>query len=78
MAKALLGHVGSGVDARLAAEVTRLRARVTELEAEVLRLRTRDLDLHPGPADPGAGADDIIVVPDTVPDTVADVEPAYS
>jgi hypothetical protein len=77
MAKALLGHVSSGVDARLAAEVTRLRARVAELEAEVLQLRTRDLDLHPAPADPGS-ADDIIVVPDTVPDTVADVEPAYS
>jgi hypothetical protein len=38
MAKALYGHTG-GLDPRLVAEVTSLRARVRELEAEVERLR---------------------------------------
>lgn len=38
MAKAIYGHVGP--DARLAAEVARLRMRVRDLEAEVDRLRT--------------------------------------
>ena len=37
MAKALLGHVGIGNDARLAAEVRRLRARVSDLETELAR-----------------------------------------
>lgn len=37
MAKALLGHVGIGNDARLASEVRRLRARVTDLESELAR-----------------------------------------
>jgi phospholipase/lecithinase/hemolysin len=72
MAKALFGHVGSGADARLATEVTRLRARVAELETDVDRLRTRVLQLE------AAGADEIIVVPDTVPDTVVDPAPAYT
>ncbi len=36
MAKAIYGHTGA--DARLAAEVARLRARVRDLEAEVDRL----------------------------------------
>lgn len=36
MAKALLGHVGSGADLRLVAEVRRLRARVVELESDLL------------------------------------------
>jgi hypothetical protein len=36
MAKAIYGHTGA--DARLAAEVARLRARVRDLEAEVARL----------------------------------------
>ena len=40
MAKALLGYVGVGSDAVLAAEVRRLRARVHELEDEIERLRT--------------------------------------
>ena len=39
MAKALLGHVGVGVDLRLSTEVRRLRARVAELEAELARVR---------------------------------------
>ena len=39
MAKALIGYMNSDLrDPRLAAENTRLRARVTELEALVLRL----------------------------------------
>jgi hypothetical protein len=38
MAKAIYGHVGA--DARLAAEVARLRLRVRELEAEIARMQT--------------------------------------
>ncbi len=37
MAKALFGHVGVGSDARLAAEVHRLRSRVRDLENELSR-----------------------------------------
>ena len=37
MAKAIYGHTGA--DARLAAEIARLRLRVRDLEAEVERLR---------------------------------------
>ena len=40
MAKALFGHVGTGNDLRLAAEVRRLRGRVAELEAELAALRS--------------------------------------
>lgn len=43
MAKALYGHIG-GVDPRLVAEVTRLRARVVELEREVAALRAAALE----------------------------------
>lgn len=39
MAKALLGHVGTSADSRLAAECHRLRARVADLEAELLRVK---------------------------------------
>ncbi len=39
MAKALFGHVGMSADARLVAEVHRLRGRVSELEGELTRLR---------------------------------------
>lgn len=39
MAKALVGHVGLGPDARLAADLRRLQKRIRELEREVLRLR---------------------------------------
>ena len=39
MAKALFGHVGVGLDQRLADEVRRLRSRVSELEAELARAR---------------------------------------
>jgi hypothetical protein len=38
MARALYGHMAT-VDARLTAEVRRLRGRVADLEAEVARLR---------------------------------------
>jgi hypothetical protein len=72
MAKALLGHVSSGPDARLAAEVTRLRARIAELEAEVAQLRPLAMALEPGP-----GAD-LLVLPNTIPEAVAEAEPAYT
>lgn len=39
MAKALLGHVGLGPDARLAAEVSQLRSRLGRLAADNQRLR---------------------------------------
>jgi len=35
MAKALFGHVGTGSDLRLAAEVRSLRSRIVELEREL-------------------------------------------
>lgn len=38
MAKAIYGHVGA--DARLAAEVARLRLRIRDLEAEIARMHT--------------------------------------
>ncbi len=40
MAKAIYGHLGA--DNRLAAEITRLRARVRDLEAEIERLRAAE------------------------------------
>jgi hypothetical protein len=45
VAKALLGHVGIGADAMLAAEVRRLRARVRELEEELERMRALGTDI---------------------------------
>ncbi len=39
MAKALLGHVGTVADYRLASEVRRLQLRVKELEAELAHVR---------------------------------------
>lgn len=41
MAKALMGHVGLSPDARLIAEVQRLRATVRQLEADNEQLRAR-------------------------------------
>jgi hypothetical protein len=46
MAKALLGHVGNFPDARVIAEVHRLRAAVGRLEAENDHLRSRVADLQ--------------------------------
>lgn len=45
MAKALVGHLGSGTDLRLAAEVRRLRHQVAGLEAELARLQALNEDL---------------------------------
>jgi hypothetical protein len=45
MAKALLGHVGTGLDLRLVSELKRLRDRVRELESEVVRLRAENSEL---------------------------------
>jgi hypothetical protein len=48
MAKALLGHVGVGSDARLQTEVLRLRRRVRDLEDELARSRAvQDLLVDP-------------------------------
>lgn len=45
MAKALLGHVGTGLDVRMVSELKRLRDRVRELEGEVVRLRAENSEL---------------------------------
>jgi hypothetical protein len=45
MAKALLGHVGTGADLRMAAEIKRLRDRIRDLETEVVRLRAENAEL---------------------------------
>lgn len=70
MAKALLGHVGLGVDPQLTAEVRRLRSRVRDLEAELTRLR----------ADNDVLAAAVVVVDrlEQEPDAVDVREPAYS
>jgi prefoldin subunit 5 len=46
MAKALLGHVGTGLDVRISYELKRLRDRVRELETEVIRLRAENTELR--------------------------------
>lgn len=46
MAKALLGHVGNGLDLRVANEMKRLRDRVRDLENEVIRLRAENTELR--------------------------------
>lgn len=45
MAKALLGHVGVGPDARTSCELRRLRERVRDLEHEVALLRAANATL---------------------------------
>ena len=45
MAKALLGHVGTGLDVRMVSELKRLRDRVRELENDVVRLRAENSEL---------------------------------
>lgn len=71
MAKAIYGH--TGIDARLAGEVARLRARVRDLEAEVSRLQALAEELRergPGTWDSAAWDSADWVVPDDllVPD----------
>lgn len=39
MAKALIGHVGTGNDLRLVSEIVRLRGRIVELEAALALAR---------------------------------------
>jgi hypothetical protein len=48
MAKALLGHVGSGLDVRMVNELRRMRDRVRELEGEVARLEAANTTLTSG------------------------------
>lgn len=45
MAKALLGHIGLGVDQRMLSELRQLRGRVLELETEVERLHALTAEL---------------------------------
>lgn len=45
MAKALMGHVGTALDVRVASELKRLRDRVRDLENEVIRLRAANAEL---------------------------------
>lgn len=45
MAKALMGHVGTGLDVRMASELKRLRDRIRDLENEVIRLRAENAEL---------------------------------
>jgi hypothetical protein len=45
MAKALLGHVGIGMDYRTADELRRLRLRVRELEAELAQVRALQAEM---------------------------------
>jgi hypothetical protein len=45
MAKALMGHVGTGLDLRMASELKRMRDRVRDLENEVIRLRAENTEL---------------------------------
>jgi hypothetical protein len=72
MAKALLGHVGSDLDVRVATELRRLKDRVRELEAEVDRLEVANRELSRGLVIDG----DILSI--SVGDQVADREPALT
>ncbi len=67
MAKALFGHVGPAADARLVAELQRVRRRVAELEDEVARLRKANAVL----AKAIEAHEDVlsITVPDSLPET---------
>ncbi|HEX3900943.1 MAG TPA: hypothetical protein VHW74_17465 [Mycobacteriales bacterium] len=46
MAKALMGHVGTGLDLRMASELKRMRDRVRDLENEAIRLRAENVELR--------------------------------
>jgi hypothetical protein len=72
MAKALLGHVGSDLDVRVALELRRLKDRVRELEAEVDRLQAANRELSSGLVIDG----DILSI--SVGEPVADREPALT
>ena len=68
MAKAIYGHTGA--DARLAAEIARLRARVRDLEAEVERLSAVAVlsDVAVLPEDEWAAPDWVVPAELLVPD----------
>jgi hypothetical protein len=40
-----MGHVGTGLDLRMASELKRMRDRVRDLENEVIRLRAENTEL---------------------------------
>jgi hypothetical protein len=71
MAKALLGHVGSELDARMVSEVRRLRGRVRELELEVARLKAANRERSGVMLD-----DDMLTL--SVHDRVGEREPALT
>jgi cell division septum initiation protein DivIVA len=69
MAKALFGHVASGPDSRMLAEMRRLRQRVQDLEAELEALRMANASL----ISQTSVADELISLA-----AVSDVEPALT
>ncbi|HVS67395.1 MAG TPA: hypothetical protein VHE56_02500 [Mycobacteriales bacterium] len=72
MAKALLGHVGNGLDLRVATEMKRLRDRVRDLENEVIRLRAENAELT------SLARVDEEMLRLTVAEPVRDIEPALT
>jgi hypothetical protein len=72
MAKALMGHVGTGIDVRVSYELKRLRDRVRELEIEVIRLRAENAELT------SAARVDEEMMRLTVAENVRDHEPALT
>jgi hypothetical protein len=72
MAKALMGHVGSGLEVRASYELKRLRDRVRELENEVIRLRAENAELT------SAARVDEEMMRLTVAENVRDHEPALT
>jgi hypothetical protein len=79
MAKALLGHVGNGLDLRMANEMKRLRDRVQDLENEVIRLRAANTELRSVNAELSSLARvDEEMLRLTVAEPVRDPEPALT
>ena len=72
MAKALMGHVGNGLDVRVSLELKRLRDRVRDLENEVIRLRVENAELT------SAARVDEEMMRLTVAENVRDHEPALT